>query len=197
MNLCQICGEEEATIKTIDIVNNVKSERHICEACYNKQGLSQPFSVPNISDFVKLTPTSAQIDLQGLGELVKGLTNPKPEPTVPNIVCENCGNSLEEFHKRGVVGCPADYDLFCEEIEALVSRLHGATEHVGKVPREIEAERARQHRAKQLCADLECAINEERYEEAAGLRDRIAALTHDSDSPLHETSRRDRDEHAG
>ncbi|MFT7618552.1 MAG: protein arginine kinase activator [Planctomycetota bacterium] len=198
MSVCQICGEEEATIKTIDIVNNVKSEQHICESCYKISGQSQPFSVPNISDFVKLTPTSAQIDLQGLGELVKGLAKGTPEPDVPHIVCEFCGTTLEEFRKRGVVGCAADYDLFFDEILKLAVRLHGAAEHEGKVPREIEAERARHHRAHQLQTDLETAINEERYEEAASLRDRIQALMNGgaSDKP-HDAIAEDRDEHAG
>ena len=150
MSLCQICGEAEATIKTIDIVNNVKSERHICEGCYKKQGFSQPFSVPNITDFVKLTPTSAEIDLQGLGELVQGLQKGRPtEEETIDIVCDRCGTSLEEFRKRGVVGCAHDYELFHDEIDKLATRLHGASEHAGKVPREVEAERARE-------LDFEC-----------------------------------------
>ncbi len=195
MNLCQICGEQEATIKTIDIVNNVKSERHICESCYKLQGLSEPFSVPNISDFVKLTPTSAEIDLQGLGELVEGLAKGTPQTPVSHITCEFCGTTLEEFRKRGQVGCPADYDLFNSEIEKLAQRLHGATEHHGKVPREIEAERARHHRAQQLRDDLTLAINEERYEEAANLRDRIEALMSGTEQ-RHDVAAEDRDEHA-
>ena len=38
--LCETCKNNPATIHTADIVNNVKSEKHVCEACYEKGDMS-------------------------------------------------------------------------------------------------------------------------------------------------------------
>ena len=174
---CQICNEQPATIHTIDIVNNVKTDRHICEVCYKEQGLAQPFSIPNVADFIKLKTKDGKIEIEGLQEFVDNLPEGIDTATpVETIFCPNCGVTLEEFRKKGNVGCAVDYEVFAEEICRLAAKLHGAKGHKGRVPRAVEDERARKHQAAQLQDALAIAIAEENFEEAANLRDRINAL---------------------
>lgn len=173
--LCQICEERPATIHTIDIVNNKKSERHICETCYKEQGLANPLSIPEIKASLPIKPPSAA-DLEDLAEMMQSLGLGKAGGTS----CPNCGIRAADLKKNGLVGCQTCYDTFATEIERLVAKLHGAREHRGKVPRAVEAERARRHQAALLQDELARAIGEERFEEAASLRDRIRALEESS-----------------
>ena len=58
--LCETCKNNPATIHTADIVNNVKSEKHVCEACYKKGDMlvcisssGNSANVVNAASFVK------------------------------------------------------------------------------------------------------------------------------------------------
>ena len=80
-----------------------------------------------------------------------------------------------QFRTTGRLGCPGDYEAFHAELEPLLERVHRGTRHAGKVParyrRQLHATRL-----DQLHVDLQQAVREERYEEAARLRDQIKEL---------------------
>ena len=42
--------------------------------------------------------------------------------------------TFSEFKEKGRFGCPADYDFFQKELEALLKKVHGSAKYVGKVP---------------------------------------------------------------
>jgi len=92
--------------------------------------------------------------------------------------CPDCGISLSEIMKTGRFGCPRDYVLFKKQIEPMFSRLHGATKHVGKIPRTI-AKRDYKKRIKDLEKLISKAVESEKYEEAAKYRDEIKKLQED------------------
>jgi protein arginine kinase activator len=50
--------------------------------------------------------------------------------------CDMCGISFFEFRNQGRLGCPHDYVAFEKELEPLIANIHGATEHVGRRPRQ-------------------------------------------------------------
>jgi protein arginine kinase activator len=90
--------------------------------------------------------------------------------------CPDCGMSLEEFRKKGRLGCPKDYEVFKVHIGDLLERVHGSRTHVGRIPGTSEAEIERIKRLTDLRGQLEVAIREEAYENAARLRDELKAL---------------------
>lgn len=161
--LCDNCGENEAVIHLTQIVDNQMGTFHLCEACAAEKGLEPD---PGIPDF-PLTDFLAQM---GHGE-----EEPDHEREVG--ACDYCGLTLDDFKQTGRLGCSHCYVTFETHLRSLFRRLHGGTQHVGKVylpPDPTEAERSEQ--ISRLRRKLTVAVEQEEFERAAELRDRIQEL---------------------
>ena len=97
-----------------------------------------------------------------------------------DVACKGCELTLEEFRKRGRLGCPHCYEAFGAQIGELLERVHGARAHVGRLPGTSPGEARRMQHMSELQQRLEVAIRDEAYESAAELRDKIKALEEDS-----------------
>lgn len=164
--VCQFCGQP-ATVHLTDIVQKVKKESHLCEACARAK---------------QVLPDAAggQLNLQALVALVLG-----PPPATPHgqepaaLICPHCGLNYTEFRKHGRLGCPADYAAFRPALEPLLDKIHRATAHTGKSPRSgrdgrgDDGAKANRSELADLRERLRAAVAAERYEEAAVLRDTI------------------------
>ncbi|MGL4423216.1 MAG: UvrB/UvrC motif-containing protein [Gemmataceae bacterium] len=157
---CQFCGAD-ATVHLTDIVQKKKRETHLCEECAKKHNI-----LP--------TGPGPQLNLQALLELILGQPAPLKEPTDdPNsLVCSTCGTTYPQFRNEGRFGCAEDYDVFRTAIEPIMEKVHRGLTHVGKIPRSIRREQQAQQLS-QLREELRQAVEHERYEEAARLRDEI------------------------
>ena len=89
----------------------------------------------------------------------------------------------QEFKDTGLLGCPKDYDLFVNQLGGVVERAQqGATHHTGKNVTITEREKKedpvklRQQQLNKLRKELARAVEDESYEKAAQLRDKIKAL---------------------
>jgi len=87
-----------------------------------------------------------------------------------------CGITFYQFRNHGRLGCPHDYVAFDEELEPLISNIHGATEHTGKRPRHRAASGAKQTELIKLRREMKEAVEREDYEQASQLRDEIRRL---------------------
>ncbi|HEX6925467.1 MAG TPA: UvrB/UvrC motif-containing protein [Longimicrobiaceae bacterium] len=160
--LCDHCGENEAVIHLTQIVDNQMSTFHLCEACAEEKGLEPGVNAGNFP----LTDFLAQIG-KGIGA----------EGGAAVGACAYCGLKLEDFKKTGRLGCPHCYVTFEVHLRSLLRRLHGGTQHVGKVylpPDPTQAQR--QQRLSGLRRKLDKAVASEDFERAAELRDQIRAL---------------------
>ena len=158
---CDNCGENEAVIHLTQIVDNEMGTFHLCETCAAEKGLEPE---PGVGNF-PLTDFLAQ-----MGE------ESKPQPTTGSA-CEYCGLTLKDFKKTGRLGCSHCYVTFEEHLRGLFRRLHGGTQHVGKVylpPDPSEAERSQQ--LTRLRRKLDVAVGQENFERAAQIRDQIREL---------------------
>lgn len=90
--------------------------------------------------------------------------------------CPICGITFADFRKGGRLGCAYDYVAFEEDLEPLLVNIHGALEHVGKVPTNLSGSPERQQRLMQLKVEMKEAIDKEDYEMASRLRDKISAV---------------------
>ena len=90
--------------------------------------------------------------------------------------CPTCGFSQADFKKTGRFGCSNCYTVFAEGLENMLKGMHKGTSHVGKVPPRLLKARQRDDEMKKLQRDLRKAVTEEKYEVAAGLRDKIQQL---------------------
>lgn len=172
--LCQNCGKNEANVKYTQIVNGVKKEMILCEDCVSKLGIdnfkiNMPIHFSNfLDDFFA--------DEQLLPSFVKEKQNQ----------CDTCGEIYEDFIKTGLLGCPQDYDIFEDRLEKVLRNIQGGKRHVGRKPLNIEeklsniGENKKQEKElteiEKLTQKLNIAIKEERYEDAAKLRDEIKKI---------------------
>jgi protein arginine kinase activator len=74
-------------------------------------------------------------------------------------------------------GCAECYTAFRDEVVPLLRNMHRGSTHVGKVPEGLVALQVKNQRLKDLRSRLDQAIAAENYEEAAGIRDEILALS--------------------
>lgn len=168
-NVCQVCKKARATVHLteIDSENSEPTEMHLCENCARESGAS---SKPPPS--VAMTFASSLIDLhkkEGTGSRAGRA-----------IVCPECEMTYQEFRVKGRFGCLTCYDAFESGLLPLLEKVHGATEHVGPPPTGASAAEgahpALQRELIELRRQLKGVVDEEKYEEAARLRDRITEV---------------------
>lgn len=113
--------------------------------------------------------------------------------------CKTCGMSYEDFQKTGKLGCGDCYKLFGDKMKPVLKRLHGNLGHTGKIPGRISgklpgakaaafnekpavkesadtAEAADSLKVEHLKDMLNKCIQNEEYEKAAELRDKIREI---------------------
>jgi protein arginine kinase activator len=153
--ICQRCKKQPATVHLTEILQNEKRERHLCEDCAREEGVA----------------VKAQINLQDIlsGMLEAHQTAGKEA----NLTCPDCGITYAEFRSQGRLGCPHDYEIFAEPLAEVFEKVHGAKEHLGKLPHRAGADLTQQRQVMQLRRQLQEAVENEQYEEAARLRDLI------------------------
>ncbi len=170
--ICQICQKNPASVHVTEIVETKAAdaaaaeavrevhEQHLCESC------AATIDLPH-APALKKTPA----DIWKLLQISAQQTRKRGGPS-----CPDCGMSLDEFRKKGRLGCARDYEVFKAHIGDLLERVHGARAHVGRVPGGSETDSLRSQRLTMLKQQLEDAIRAEAYENAARLRDEIKAL---------------------
>jgi protein arginine kinase activator len=155
---CDVCQTKEATVFLTQIVEGKMQKVNLCEGCSKEKGINDPtgFALADL--------------LLGLGAAQEIGKNPAGER------CLVCGFSQADFKKTGRLGCSACYDAFSEGLTGMLRNMHRGTTHIGKVPARLAAARTRKRELAALEADLEKAVKEEQFEQAASLRDRIRHL---------------------
>lgn len=160
---CQLCGKRPAIVHFTEIVNNKKSEYHVCEKCAEERGYSVPllktkFSVGDL--------LAGMVDQTGVGE----------EAKVGRVQCPRCGLVYSSFRETGRLGCSECYVTFRTQLRPLLRRIHGSTKHVGKTPRRDTDRVNLRREIQRLHEEMQRAIEREEFETAASLRDQIRAM---------------------
>lgn len=171
---CENCGEREAEIHLTQIVDDEMTTVHLCSRCAEEQGYaesSEPAAEGGASvqgENVPLTDFLAQMGKGG------GEESMLPAPSEP---CPYCGTTIEDFRKTGRLGCPQCYPHYEAQLRPLLRRLHGSTQHVGKLYVGSDSEEEDRHtRLSALRRKLDRAVETEDFEKAAELRDRIEEM---------------------
>lgn len=164
--LCEKCGKNPAEVFLKKIVNGHKEEIRICKEC--AQGEAGGLGL-------HLDPSLA---LQNLLTSLMDKEN-KYSPVTKqsygqDVQCPQCGLTYSELRKEGRFGCSGCYKAFKLFLPSFLQRVHGSDKHTGKVfngrQKELEPEQAE---LLQLKKQLQQTIEEEKYEEAAIIRDKI------------------------
>lgn len=127
--LCERCQKTPATVHVDEVQafhgpgnpDNKVAQQHLCEAC------AQTADLPNVAvqqktmdEVWKLLQMSA----------LKSHKKPAAQP----LTCGDCGMTLDALRRKGRVGCAACYTVFAQYLTGLLERMHGSTEHVGRLP---------------------------------------------------------------
>lgn len=171
---CQECQQRPATFYFQQIINGEKKEVHVCEVCAHEKGyISSAEESYSLEDLLK---GLFHFDTSQLGAPPVQQAKPK------EVQCPKCKMTFAEFQKIGKFGCASCYETFSERIEPILRRVHaGNTEHSGKIPKRIGGGLQKKKQIEDYRNQLKKLIEEEAFEKAAELRDKIKALEEEKD----------------
>ncbi|MBQ9659017.1 MAG: UvrB/UvrC motif-containing protein [Clostridia bacterium] len=190
--LCENCGKNHANVRYTQIINGVKKEISLCEECSKKLGIGDiNFDMPiDFSSFLGDFMSDWDEDVfPALG-------------TIKALECPNCKTSFEKIMNSGKIGCGECYETFHDRIDEILKNIHGANRHIGRIGKinskniELNEEESNNSQSgfesvpeqnlnnadekssktskiDELQMELKKAIKEERYEDAAKIRDKI------------------------
>ena len=188
--LCDNCGKREANVNYVENINGRKKELNLCEECSKKLGISHmDFNMPiDFSSF--------------FGEFMEDFATPEfmAMPLfneIRTLKCNSCGSTFEDIAQTGMLGCGNCYEVFQERLDPIIRRIQGANQHVGRIGKVIDnkigqkmekqetslekesgqEKKTKNSRLQKLQEELKQAIKEEKYEEAAKLRDEIKKIS--------------------
>lgn len=153
--LCTKCGKNKATTHYKSVVNGKVHEEYLCPHCAENLNISS-FYFPNV--FSSLLGENANI--------------------YKTTRCSCCGSSFNDIKRSGKAGCSNCYETFKDEILPSLKQIHGTVKHK-KAEVVIENTTKTNSDVNLLESkkqELKTAILEERYEDAAKLRDEIRKI---------------------
>ena len=155
--ICSECKSNNATMFYTQTINGETTELALCPECAAKHGL--------------FSGSSLFSDLFTIPAFIK---SPKTEQN--RKICSLCGKDEKSFIKDGKVSCPVCYETFEEELSAPIKRIHGNVSHIGRAPSKLKKQNDKKRMLTDLKTQLETAIKNEEYENAAIIRDKIRAM---------------------
>ena len=185
--LCDNCGKKEANVKYSENINGVKREFNLCEECSEKLGIGEiNFKMPiDFSSF--------------LGDFIEDFATPEFMPLFNDIKalkCNECGYTFDDIVNTGRLGCANCYDVFEDRLDPIIRKIQNSNRHIGrigkildsriekrqekndnkKVENKEESSNKNNNELENLQLKLKEAIKDERYEEAAKIRDKIKEI---------------------
>lgn len=181
--LCENCGKREANVRYSENINGVKKEMNLCEECSKKLGIvdKMDFRMPSL-DFSNF-----------FGSFLEDFNTPEFMPLLDEmkqVKCDSCGSTFDDIINTGRYGCPNCYDVFEDRMDPILKKLQGANRHIGRLGKisdnkvkfgkkeEQNEKNKTDNKLEKLQGELKQAIKEERYEDAAKIRDEIKKMSH-------------------
>ncbi len=171
MMICENCKERPASVIVTQETVDGKKERQLCEKCaFNMQTFQfdpnqEPLSIQQFLShwFSGIDPSPAQQQAR--------------EEPFQTLECPSCGLTFAKFLDIGKFGCASCYDTFHERLPHVLRKLHnGHSLHTGKIPVSFNELFAVKKKVEELRLKMQEAVADERFEEAATLRDEANAL---------------------
>lgn len=162
---CQHCNHNEATTHIKKNVNGNVTEMHLCSDCARELGVMEEFSPESFfNDTFFGNFLGAGVPAMNI---LSGIDH-----------CEYCGSTFNDIVKNGRVGCANCYSKFEDRLQPTITKMHGNAKHIGKNVTYTEEKEAEPEISEldKLKNDLKLAIKEQRFEDAAVLRDKIIEM---------------------
>jgi protein arginine kinase activator len=171
MQKCTHCQKAIPTVHVLDVQGGqIVRAQALCESCAESLGVVQPKA------------TTIHLSNEILENLLGGLKSGKSATvgdtdatrrTPTDAACPACGLTRQEFKARGRLGCARCYEVFRQHLVRLFERVHDASRHTGRFPGRPDRTAPPADNLTGLRDRLRAAIHDERYEEAARIRDEL------------------------
>ena len=158
--LCQSCGKNNATTHIKKIMSGELTEYYLCSSCAAKLGY---------------TDASGGLAL-GISDLIGSVLGAPGAKAEAAPRCECCQSTFADIARSGKAGCAQCYETFREQLLPSIQRIHGKTKHVGRVPQAASRRAQEDAEIEQARRELAKAIEEENFEAAVVLRDKIRTM---------------------
>ncbi|MBE5821408.1 MAG: hypothetical protein E7311_02330 [Clostridiales bacterium] len=171
---CDKCNNQ-ATVIFKQNINGKITQQYLCEKCANDINIDMDMKKFN-DEFTNIFENMFNLNFGNY------LTIDKPKIKK----CDTCGNTYEDFIHKTKLSCENCYKTFNNELDNVIKKLQGSNKHIGKQyvqmgdnkAKEKEKEKEKKKEDKEITIDklkekLNLAIKEERYEDAAIIRDEI------------------------
>lgn len=195
--LCDDCQMRPATVQLQQVNNNVQIEKSLCQVCVQRYAPGVAFGM-NPAQMMQMMPQLMQMMpqmMQMMPQMMQMMQAAQQQPVVQapqmpvvgglaHLRCEHCGYSLENLRQTSMLGCPECYRAFAPQMQTLLRRAQGgAVQHHGKVPSRWGGKLRVTRQIEVLRGQMEEAVQQERFEDAARLRDEIRGLQLPEDAP--------------
>ncbi len=154
--LCEKCGVNNATTHIRTIINGVVHEKHLCSHC-------------------AATESKYETKDNNLAQILGNMFGNASQNSQSDVTrCDCCGSTYEDIAENGRCGCPECYTTFYNQLLPQLKRIHGSTDYTGKKINVTEKKTLES--ISELDVTLKKLIDEEKYEQAAIVRDEIKKL---------------------
>lgn len=169
--ICENCKERPASVIITKGYMGESVEHHLCEKCAFQ------------SEAFHFSPNEEPLSIQqflshwfGGGDAFQ--TQPKRQDSgVRQLECPDCQLTFTKFLDIGKFGCSTCYDTFRERLPHVFGKLHsGQSKHTGKIPVSFNEFYAIKRKIEEVRMKMKEAVEAERFEEAATLRDEAKML---------------------
>src|SRR5437870_520413 len=159
--LCDSCGERDAVVQLTRIEGGEVKLLHLCERCAAENGVE----------------TSVPTPKHPLAHFLEAVQQQAALTSVDGSRCVFCHTTMADFRATGRWGCARCYTNFEAGIRELLRRVQGNHRHVGRAYRAPMSESLERAAVLGELKDrLRRAIENEQFEMAADLRDRIRVM---------------------
>jgi len=166
--VCDACGAEPATVHVLRLDGEGMNHSHLCQECAEGEagqveGAALVVAMPSAGT---IGATPGRVGGRSIDENGDSFSP----------LCVVCGTTLNDFRESGLFGCAACHELFRGHVgEVDESSVEGA-EYQGKIPLRMPGDKTERREVVRLQRMLRELIDTERFEEAAGVRDRLTDI---------------------
>ena len=172
--LCQKCNKKTASVFISSIINGQEKRVYLCHDCAKDYTLfnfkfPDPFSIKGVMDKFKTNEDTLRDKEENLLAIDK-------ESEQEDIKCPNCCSTYNEYRETGKLGCSRCYEVFEKQLKPIIKNMYSYEEYIGKSPKKDNNRIYISKEIRILKEDLNKAVDQEEYEKAADIRDKIKEL---------------------
>ena len=177
---CDRC-DRDGIIEINTYIDGKESKISLCEECYKNYLKEMKFPTMELDGEDKQFKFFQQI----LSDLVSSmfLSSGESPITIENKgytdqtkKCSHCKTDFAWILKNGKFGCDHCYQEFRDAIEQILLQTQGSGEHKGRIPVRYEGLESLRLEIKEKEEELNQLVFDEKYEEAASVRDSLKEL---------------------